>query len=305
MSYIQSIQKAIDYIEAHLKEDLSLEEVASQASYSVYHFHRIFKSIVGCSVKDYIKRRRLTYAAFELNETDKRMIDIAYDYGYESQEAFTRAFKQLFSVLPGKYRKTSPYLDFIDPYQLIDIFDSDTDHHKLQPKKVCRGPFHVVGIELSNLHIPGSPNRNDTTEMDIPTLWEYFHSRVNEVEGRINPFISYGIGRPLKDGSHFTYTACVEVESSNVSIPDGFVNFDVSGGTYAAFQHKGSAENISKLGNYIYGSWIPSSNYHVNFGVEIEVYDERNEQKDDHISTEIWVPVKEKSSPEGSQKQSK
>lgn len=94
--YKAMIKKAIKYIEDHLDEELTTEKVASHSAVSMYHFHRIFQSYVGMSVTNYIRKRRLTHAAQVLVSTERAVIDIAVQYGFSSQEAFTRAFKRMF-----------------------------------------------------------------------------------------------------------------------------------------------------------------------------------------------------------------
>src|SRR5215469_13123742 len=110
--YLSSIQRAIDFIEDHLQEHISAEEVAFRAGFSEYHFHRIFSEVLGESVKEYVLRRRLTHAAQQLEATETPIIDIAFRSGFKSQESFTRAFQKLFGTTPGRYRRfgtTTPF----------------------------------------------------------------------------------------------------------------------------------------------------------------------------------------------------
>lgn len=105
MNYEWMTQKTIHWIESHLHEEISMEGIADVAGFSKYHFHRIFQSSVGMSVSTYIRIRRLANAAGALLHTDERIIDIALYYQFESQEAFTRAFKKMYNLPPGQYRK--------------------------------------------------------------------------------------------------------------------------------------------------------------------------------------------------------
>nr|WP_232243041.1 AraC family transcriptional regulator [Paenibacillus sp. GSMTC-2017] len=99
------IHQALSYIEAHLEEELTLEDVAAAAAFSMYHFHRIFQQQVGITVVDYVRSRRLAGAASLLMYTSEAIIDIAFGCRFESQEAFTRAFKKEYGMPPGRYRK--------------------------------------------------------------------------------------------------------------------------------------------------------------------------------------------------------
>lgn len=107
---VDVISKVIDFIEEHLTtDDLDLEEIADIASYSKYHLHRMFSHIVGCTLHQYIQKRRLTEAARQLVYTDKSIIDIAFIAGYETQQSFTLAFKRLYQQSPQVYRKRSEF----------------------------------------------------------------------------------------------------------------------------------------------------------------------------------------------------
>ncbi|WP_102707960.1 helix-turn-helix domain-containing protein [Terribacillus saccharophilus] len=99
-----TIQRAISFIENNLHEPLTAEQVASQAGFSKFHFHRLFQASVGLSFTDYIRRRRLAGASSALLHTELGILDIAFMFHFESQEAFTRAFKKHYSLPPGKYR---------------------------------------------------------------------------------------------------------------------------------------------------------------------------------------------------------
>ena len=118
MEYHERIQRVIDYIEARIYDDISIEETARQAFMSVPHLYRIFPYIAGCTVGTYIRKRRLTLSAQALRDTDQRIIDIAVNYGFESQESYIRSFKQMFGVTPGEYRKTKNFITLYSKLQL-------------------------------------------------------------------------------------------------------------------------------------------------------------------------------------------
>ncbi|EGQ21742.1 MULTISPECIES: helix-turn-helix transcriptional regulator [Sporosarcina] len=105
MSYSPVIQSTINFIEKNLNEELSLEDVSANAGFSKFHFHRIFQNETGVSVTEYVRYRRITESAQVLIYTNAKIIDIAMNYGFESQEAFSRAFKKYYHLPPGHYRK--------------------------------------------------------------------------------------------------------------------------------------------------------------------------------------------------------
>ncbi|MBY7141894.1 helix-turn-helix domain-containing protein [Virgibacillus sp. NKC19-3] len=105
MLYEGIINRTINYIEEHLHESLMMDDIAEQAGFSKFHFHRIFRTAVGMSITEYIRMRRLANASTALLYTDERILDIAFYYHFESQEAFTRAFKKYYHLPPGQYRR--------------------------------------------------------------------------------------------------------------------------------------------------------------------------------------------------------
>ncbi|WP_213585005.1 helix-turn-helix transcriptional regulator [Paenibacillus sp. J2TS4] len=103
--HVRMVKGSIRFIEENLTEELSLERVSREASFSMYHFHRLFQAYVGETPSEYIRKRRLACAAAELISTDRRILEVALEFQFESQEAFTRAFKRVYHMTPGKYRK--------------------------------------------------------------------------------------------------------------------------------------------------------------------------------------------------------
>ncbi|WDV44871.1 AraC family transcriptional regulator [Clostridiaceae bacterium M8S5] len=107
--YYSRIQKTLEYIESNIKDEISLDKLAQMCFYSSHHFHRIFQSIVGIPISDYIRKRKLAVIANEIIETDKKILDIATEYGFNSHETFTRAFKRTFDITPTAYRKLNTH----------------------------------------------------------------------------------------------------------------------------------------------------------------------------------------------------
>lgn len=108
MDWIMGLQRAIDYLEEHLTEPLDIGAAASQAYVSSFHFQRVFSVLCGCTVGEYVRSRRLTQAGLALLTTDRKVIDIALDCGYDSPESFTRAFTRFHGVSPTAARNGSP-----------------------------------------------------------------------------------------------------------------------------------------------------------------------------------------------------
>ncbi|OCA97004.1 helix-turn-helix transcriptional regulator [Clostridium beijerinckii] len=105
MNYDACIKKSIEYIENNLNKKIQLKELADKAFLSKYHFHRVFHSVVGEPVAEYIRKKRLEKAANELLTTENKIIDIALKYQFSNQESFTKAFKKLYGIPPKEFRK--------------------------------------------------------------------------------------------------------------------------------------------------------------------------------------------------------
>lgn len=105
MKNIDDVFRAVEFIENNLRESVTVEDVARSVDYSLFHFSRIFNSVTGHSPYDYIMRRRLSEAAKEMIESERKIIDIAFDYQFNNYETFLRAFKKMTGILPNEYRK--------------------------------------------------------------------------------------------------------------------------------------------------------------------------------------------------------
>lgn len=105
MAWVESLQKAINYMEEHLLEEITIDDIANQANASTFHFQRTFSVLTDVSVGEYLRRRRLTLAAEELAKTNAKIIELAYKYGYDTPEAFAKAFRKQHGVTPSEARK--------------------------------------------------------------------------------------------------------------------------------------------------------------------------------------------------------
>jgi AraC family transcriptional regulator len=281
------IFNAIEYIESNLRNDLSISIVCKKAFYSLYHFQRIFSSMTGMSLATYIRRRRLTLAAAELIATRKRIIEIALESGFESQEAFSRAFKKMYQSSPGAFRRrgfASPGLDqiILSKSLLIHLQGGVT----MEPEIMEMDEFWVIGMQ--NSYRTDKPN-------EIPRLWDQFISRIDEITDR-DRSVLFGIcysklidGAPCED---FEYTASAKVLQS-ATPPEGMVKIHIPKNRYAVFTHRGPITKLQETVKFIWGSWIPQSKYKLVDSPDFELYDRRFNPETMSGELDIYVPIKE------------
>lgn len=278
------LDKAIRFIEAGLKTRLILEDIASEANMSAWHFHRVFLASTGITVGEYIRKRRMSEAAKELVFTAKPIKLLAGEYQYESQASFTRSFTAVYGLSPGKLRRQVGPLQFFDA--MIKMQKGDT---MITPVIKQKDGFRVVGIS----------SQNTMKNNNIPNLWNDFNQKVcGTVKDVINPGVALGICffvdcAEMNEDTPFTYLAGMEY-SKDMPVPEGLEFRDVPTADYAVFEHHGSLDTLSDTYNSIYSSWLPNSEYQRRDSDDFELYDQRFKYGFDDSVMEIWVPIVKK-----------
>lgn len=286
-----ALERAVVYIESRLGESIKVEEVAAAAGYSYYHLNRQFVAVLGESVGSYIKKRRLADGAKKLLYTDKKIIDIAMENGFESPEAFSRAFKNVYKVSPLQYRLNR--LDaFIGAKERLDL--GGLEH------LASNVTVHPRIVELPDIQVAGL--RGETTLQDnkLKELWGRFNRMAGEIPNRKPDGRCFGICEAchthtvydMDDGVLFTEVAGVEVESFE-GLPEVFVPKVLPGGRYAVFTHRGTLRLLQQTFTYIWGTWLLETKEEMDGREDFELYDRRFLGYD-HPESEIdlYIPVK-------------
>lgn len=281
--YYKWVHEAIVHIEANLDEEISLPEVAERAGYSVFHFGRIFQGVTGETVMDYVRKRRLTEAAKALVQTDRRILDIALDWQYDSHEAFARAFKRAYGMTPGAFRRRRVFVPVRMPLSIADIQPLGTRGAAMETRIINLPAMRVVGMAYVG--------RNENGE--IAVMWGEFSRRFDEVQGKICPNAKLGVcGDAQEDGS-FRYVSGFQVEA-DAPVPDGMTVFDVPAATYVVVtQHGVLSDEQHGLGavlNFVYREWLPSSGYQRADTPDLEWYDERFTDREDS-EIDVYTPI--------------
>jgi AraC family transcriptional regulator len=267
--YLERIQAGVDYIEARLDQELPLEDVAKAAGISQWHFQRMFKALTSETLKVYIRSRRLAGSLDRLLSSKLRILDIALIAGFESQEAFARAFKQAFGLTPQQYRKIGDKSLFLKKVS----FDTDYLRHinqnvSLSPEIYTQQRLLLVGKRT--LFFSVDSEKNNIGEKLVP-LWQGFLPHLAEIEHRVSDYC-YGVVRQEAPGSErLEYHAATAVTAVG-KLPEGFVAFELAAGTYAKFAHRGPAQDVNHTVNYAYSTWLAQSEHRHTYAPDLEFY---------------------------------
>ncbi len=291
--YRQAVLRALEEIERHLREPLSLDAVARHAGFSLWHFHRVFAEHTGESLGSYLRRRRLTCAATDLAQTNRDVLEIALDYQFESHAAFTRAFKSALRTTPSEFRRTGS-LAWLHTRPPI----TPPRFHRL-PHQITMKP---TIIELPTLHLlgltarfigPMSPEANNLEV--IPPLYKRFHPLRAKLPPATDRYI-YGACRcpDEKTRQHpdeQEYLVGINVPA-NTKAPRGTALWTIPAGTYAVFVHRGPVAKLEETINYAFSSWLPRSGYTHTGGPNFDRSDERFGDGGEMCQFDFLVPVK-------------
>lgn len=279
------INRAIDYVEAHMTEEIDLQQAAARACCSVYHFQRMFSYITDISLSEYIRRRRLTLAAFELRESGGKVIDIAAKYGYHSPEAFSRAFKSMHGIMPTKARDPGVPLKAYPKLSFHMFVDGDRE---IRYQIMQKPAFEVCGIKADIVA------DSERMQSQITKFWE---DNINSgVVGQFHRDIGLDYHTPLNAAlfhytpSKFSYMICYDAPSGGV--PAGYFVLPVPSLTWVVFstaKHPGhlTTRVVRRMRERIFLEWFPTSGYTQAEGPEFE----RFRREDGVFVVEVWIPI--------------
>jgi len=284
--YERRVLKIQQCIEARLGDKVPPTELAKEAGMSLHHFHRVFRGLTGESVMEFSRRLHLERAARQLAAADRPVLDIALDAGYQSHEAFTRAFVELFNVAPSRYRgeaaqRSTDIACSVPPPKDVEIRTEPTR------KVVCmRHVGHYLGVGQTWQALVG---------------WYAQHLATHPGAMPIEQIKMYGL---VPDDPHITdvtrlrYDACIEVPNTvqDKLLTQGPVSLrQIPGGTYAVCVHEGPYETLADSYVGLIGAWLPSSGHVLAAEPVVECY--LNSPRDaapTDLRTEIWVRIEER-----------
>ncbi|GAA0077349.1 AraC family transcriptional regulator [Clostridium sp. CTA-5] len=281
MDWLNSMNKAVEYLEANINEKLDIEKVAKIALSSPFHFQRMYHMITGVTIAEYIRRRRLTLATQDIIAGEK-IIDVAYKYGYETPESFTKAFKKMHGINPSVARGLGVKLK---AYPKLSFHISIKGDKDMNYKIVKKESFKVVGKQKKITMVDGENFKQ------VPEFWEdcmkdgsyqWICSKVGKL----------GVLGICKDFAKDEFNYMIGVEEIKDKLPKGYVSAIIPAATWAVFESVGALpEAIQDLNRRIFTEWLPSTGYQHACAPEIEVYPEGDMYSSDY-RCEIWIPVK-------------
>lgn len=292
MSFISDFESAIEYIEENLTTDIDFNMVAQKAKCSSYHFQRLFSSLIGIPLSEYIRRRRITLAAIEVQNSDIKIIDIALKYGYDSHSSFTRVFQTIQGVTPSKARVEGVTLMAYPPLTFQFILKGV---EAMQYQIVEKQSYKVFGM--------------DVVQTDSWTPEKFLENADRVIENGSHDAINIAAGFPgltqemiakdewdvtkihLLHAIHFWDKAGNKHFMYGWELPENGVNeqftiLEIPSSLWVVItvQLDGDRSVISRCYNDLYVNWFPTSGYEQAPGCPvIEKYDAKN--------AELWMPI--------------
>lgn len=287
MDVLKNMNDALGYIERNLAEEIDYGEVARIAVCSEYHFKRMFSFLAGISLTEYVRRRRLTLAAFELQQSPVRVIDLAVKYGYGSADAFTRAFQAMHGITPSEARDPGAPLK---AYPRMSFQLTIQGGNEMNYRIVDKEGFRIVGLHKRvplqfhgvNSHIA------EMVQQLTPEKIAQLKGLANlEPAGIISASVNFSEDRMEEQGELDHYLGVATTQAC----PDGYASLDVAASTWAVFTAVGPfPEALQNVWGRIYSEWFPSAYYELAEGPEL-LWNESADTSLPNYRSEIWIPV--------------
>lgn len=282
MDWIERLNEAIRYIEENLTGKIEYEKLGQIACCSAYHFQRMFTYMAGMPLSEYIRKRKMSLAAVDLQEDGAKVIDIAAKYGYASPTAFNRAFQSVHGINPSSVKNEGTAIKSFPPIAFkITVKGVEEMNYRIETK----GAFRIVGKSY-----PLS-REIEQNFLEVPQMWD------GAVEdGTIKKIISLMDAQPqgvlgvsaCSDDAQWRYYIAV---SSSADIDDSLEEYIIPESMWAIFPGAGTGKSIQELEKRIVTEWLPTSGFEFTEGPDIEVYFNPDPQK---TTYEVWIPVKKK-----------
>lgn len=283
MKWLENLSNAIEYIENNLDKEISIDTAAQIACCSTYYFQRVFTYVAGISLSEYIRRRRMSQAAFELQKTDKKVLDIALKYGYSSPTAFNRAFQNVHGITPVAAKTIGTLLNAYPPIRFsVKVTGGTAMSYRITKKAAMR----IVGIRIP-LVSDMDENQKIVPEFWRDTLENDYLPKIVELANQ-EPSGILGVTVYVNPQEIFYYIAA----STTETVPENMFEFEIPASTWVVFENDGYfKEDVQNVFKRFYTEWLPFSGYEYAGLPDLEVYPVMP-GKPLNGHSEVWIGIK-------------
>ncbi|MCI8984914.1 MAG: AraC family transcriptional regulator [Lachnospiraceae bacterium] len=278
MEWIERLNDAVGYIEEHLTEEIDYERLGKIACCSSYHFQRMFTYMAGVPLSEYIRRRRMSLAAVDLQSTGIKIIDVAGKYGYNSPTAFNRAFQSVHGIAPSAVKNEGVSVKSFPPVSFkIIVKGVEEMNYRIETKDA----FRIVGVSV--------PLEKDIEKnfAVIPRKWQEtaVNGTLQKLTGLMDtqPMGVLGVST-CNDTEPWRYYIAVSSSQTDKDLEE----YTVPAATWAVFPGAGTNQSIQELERRIVTEWLPTSGYEYGNAPDVEVYLNPDPQ---NAQYEVWIPV--------------
>ena len=278
MEWIERLNEAIAYIEEHLTEEIDYERLGKIACCSSYHFQRMFTYMAGVPLSEYIRRRKMSLAAVDLQSTGIKIIDVAGKYGYNSPTAFNRAFQSVHGIAPSAVKNEGVSVKSFPPVSFkIIVKGVEEMNYRIETKAA----FRIVGVSV--------PLEKDIEKnfAVIPRKWQEtaMNGTLQKLTGLMDtqPMGVLGVST-CNDTEPWRYYIAVSSSQTDRNLEE----YTVPAATWAVFPGAGTNQSIQELERRIVTEWLPTSGYEYGNAPDVEVYLNPDPQ---NAQYEVWIPV--------------
>lgn len=282
MEWIDRLNHAINYMEENMTDTIDFDMVAKIAGCSTYHFQRMFTYMAELPLSEYIRRRKMSLAAVDLQEKNRKVIDVGLKYGYDSPTAFNRAFKSIHGIAPSKVRESGVLLKAYPPISFRITIKGDCEmNYRIEKKEA----FRVVGISMP---LEKEIEKNFAI---VPQMW---HKAATD--GTVERLASLMEGPPngllgvssCNEEDEWKYYIAV---TSQKPLDKELEEYMIPASTWAIFSGEGKNTSIQELEKRIVTEWLPTSGYEYGNAADIEVYLNADPE---NVKYEVWIPIVKK-----------
>ena len=283
-----SLNKAMQYIEEHLLDEIHDKQLSRIACCSEYHFRRMFSFLAGMPLGEYIRRRRLAVAAVLLRDSGEKIIDLALQLGYQSPDAFAKAFQSMHGVTPSQTRRGSTVLKAFPPMTFRLTIQGGIE---MNYRIVEKDAFIIAGIKkrIPVIYEGVNPHMDSMwASLTMDDFVELKQLSDGEPRGILCISANFAGGRSLAEGAYLDQYIGV---ATTAAAPARWEQLAVSAGSWVVFTVVGSfPQALQDTWARVYAEWFPTSGYESTGGPEILWNESPDTTKPDYKS-ELWIPV--------------